>query len=297
VRVGVIINPISGRHGHRPATGADRIARAQALARNLDSNITTRIELTNAPGHAVELARQFVADGMDVVVAWGGDGTINQAAGPLVGSSTALGIVPAGSGNGLARGLGLRGTAEQAFRAALTTPPVAIDIGFLADRHFLNLAGIGFDAAVASTFGHGGRRGAMRYIVGAFQTAWSYQCPNYMVKLNDQTLEGPRFLLTFANGREYGNGIIIAPDASPRDGWLDAIVVDAGAFPLQLWRTRRVFIRRNKPAAGVIRTRVRCADVTGDRLMCHVDGEPFEVNGKAHIRLATAKLLVRGHFI
>src|SRR5262245_56752694 len=144
----VIINPISGARGHRVGSSearrtiAERVARAHGRA--IDVAITT------GRGHGAELARAAVARGADRVIAWGGDGTVNEIAGPLIGSRTAFGIVPSGSGDGFARGVGLSRDPERAVAAALTAPARALDVGWLAGRHFLNIAGIGFDAVIAA---------------------------------------------------------------------------------------------------------------------------------------------------
>jgi diacylglycerol kinase (ATP) len=147
--IGIIINPMSGGGGRHDDAGRMRRARAERGAR--DAGIAVEIALTAARGHAALLAADFAARGMDVI-AWGGDGTVNEAAGPLIGGTIAIGIVPSGSGDGLARGLGLPLDPAKALAAALTKPAHPIDVGYLADRHFLNIAGIGFDAAVGTRF-------------------------------------------------------------------------------------------------------------------------------------------------
>ena len=289
MRAAIIINPISGRLGRRPIAAAERTALAYGLSREL--GVDARVEVTRARGHGVELAAALVSQGVDRVVAWGGDGTVNEIAGPLVGTPTALGIVPSGSGDGFARGLKLPRPPDAALRLALTGTPKAVDVGYLGVRHFLNVAGIGFDAAVGQIFNQRTKRGAAGYF-NAFSLVWGYRPPSYTLDIDGTALPGERFLIVFANGREYGNGAVIAPDASFDDGKLDAVVVAAGSPWRQLWRARRLVIGRRRPAEGVMRQRFTTARVTGDALHCHVDGETFEFGGTLEVRLAPLALRV-----
>src|SRR6185436_3483978 len=137
------------------------------------AGVDGEVLLTRARGHGAEIAAGL-AGRVERVVAWGGDGTINEIAGPLIQSSSALGIVPAGSGDGLARGLGLRRDTETALRTALSAPAMAIDVGFLGGRHFLNIAGVGFDADVARTFNQRAKRGGLGYASVSLKRVWSY---------------------------------------------------------------------------------------------------------------------------
>ena len=293
MRAGVIINPISGRSGRRPAAGASRVAIAERVL-GARPDVSAEIVLTQAAGHAAELVRGFVARGFDRVVAWGGDGTVNEAAGPLRGTRVALGIVPSGSGDGLARSLALRAAPEPALQTALSSSTSAIDVGVLAGRHFLNVAGVGFDAAVACAFNARTRRGAVGYVTGGLSSVWTYKCATYTLELDGHSSTGSRFLVAFANGRQYGNGIVIAPDADLADGWLNAVVVAEGSALRQLWRARRLAIGRLRPAEGVRRLRVQSARIRADHLMCHVDGETFETDGEVRVSIEPRALLIAG---
>jgi YegS/Rv2252/BmrU family lipid kinase len=292
MRPAIIINPVSGRGDLRPTSGADRKAAAGRLV--AEAGTTADIVITGGPGDAARLARTFVGEGRHRVIAWGGDGTINEIAGPLVGGRTVLGIVPSGSGDGTARSLGLPTSPVRAFGVALGAAAGAIDVGFLGDRHFLNVAGIGFDAAVAAAFDRRGRRGGWGYVATGLTIVWTYRCQRYRVDLAGERSDGERFLLAFANGREYGNGVVLAPDADPRDGWLDALLVDSGSPIRQMWRARRLILRRRRPASGLTRVRVRSASVSGQTLECHVDGETFAVSGTLDVRIEPGALLVAG---
>jgi diacylglycerol kinase family enzyme len=272
--------------------GAERIAFARRLAARRDPAID--VVATTGAGHAAELARDWASRGYDRVVAWGGDGTINEAAGPLVGSGVSLGIVPAGSGDGLARGLGLQRPADAALTVALTRPARPVDVGMLGGRHFLNIGGIGFDAAVAAVFNARSKRGQAGYVYDSLTGVWSYRCRAYTVEFDGERLEGPRFLIAFANCREYGNGIVLVPNADPSDGQLDLALVAGGPALRQFWRARRLRWRPLAPAEGVRRARITAASVTGDVLQCHVDGQTFDATGRLDVRVRPGAILIAG---
>jgi diacylglycerol kinase (ATP) len=292
MRALIIINPRSGlRKTHETADGS-RFDRAKRWAAS--AGVHADVELTTCCGHAAELATRAAASGFDRVVVWGGDGTVNEAAGPLFGTSTALGIVAGGSGDGLARSLRLPRQPERAMRLALTGSSKPIDAGWLAGRHFLNIAGVGFDAEVARRFNTRTARGTRGYLAVGLSLVWSYACETYRVQISQREFSGSHFLVAFANGREYGSGLVLAPDASPSDGWFDTVVVAGGGPLRQLWRSRRLAFRRMSPAEGIWRGRVRTAVITGERLVCHVDGEAFEAEGQVDLHLSPGALQVIG---
>jgi diacylglycerol kinase (ATP) len=290
--VGVIINPRSGRAGHRTETGEARAA----IARRILSERGRRGEvvLTRGRGHGAELAAAFAASGARVVIAWGGDGTINEVSGPLIGTSTALGVVRSGSGNGLARSLGVPREPAAALRAALEGAPAPFDVGYLGHRHFLNVAGIGFDAHVGAAFNARSKRGLFGYVTGTLAAVWNYRAQRYTLSFGDRTSDGRFFLVAFANGPQYGGNLVLAADADPQDGWLETVVMNDGSPFAQLWRTRRLRLGVRRPAAGLVRDRVQAATVSGSHLVCHVDGEVFEAARTVDVRVASAALRVVG---
>jgi diacylglycerol kinase (ATP) len=292
VRIGVIVNPVSGPPKGPVPPGPARIEFARRLVRQADPAI--EVVATAGQGHAAELARDWASRGYARVVAWGGDGTINEAAGPLVGSGVVLGLVPAGSGDGLARGLGLQRPAEAALAIALTAPATPVDVGMLGDRHFLNIGGIGFDAAVASKFNSRSKRGQAGYVYDSLIGVWSYRSSTYRIEVDGERFDGPRFVVAFANCREYGNGLVLVPDADPTDGRLDMVMVAGGSTLRQFWRARRLTWRRLAPAEGVYRARVTSASITGDVLLCHVDGQPFDASGTLRVSVKAGGIRIAG---
>lgn len=296
MRAVVIINPRSGRRRGRVTSGARAALAREALDRHgLEGRgDAAAVVVTRAPGDAALAAADAVRRRVDRVVAWGGDGTVNEVAGPLIGTRTALGIVAAGSGDGLAGSLRLPRQSAHALRLALVGPAGPMDVGFLGRRHFLNVAGIGFDAAVGAAFNRSASRGLGVYVRLALAQVWRYQPDAYEVTFDGLTLSGPRLFVGFANGREYGNRMVLAAGADPTDGRLDLVVVDAGPAWRQCWRARRLVVGLDRPAAGITRHQVTAVRVAGARLVCHVDGETFETAGSLDVRIQPAALQVAG---
>ena len=286
--IAVIVNPGSGLARKRGA----RMDRARRFADALKIDAT--VVATESRGHGADLARKFVERGYERIVAWGGDGTVNEVAGPIIGSNSILGIIPGGSGDGYAHSLYLPTEPEAALRVAVEASPRAADVGMLGGRHFLNVAGVGFDAAVAARFNLRKGRGARAYAIDSLSGVWSYECREYQLRIGERTFTGPHFLIAFANGREYGSGLVIAPDASLFDGEMNAIVVSGGNVLSQFWRARRLAIRPLAPARGVWRERVTSARITSAHLECHVDGETFEASGEIEVQLRAGAIRVAG---
>jgi YegS/Rv2252/BmrU family lipid kinase len=295
MRVGVVINPISGRAGRARDAGTRRAALARAVAARV--RVDADVRITERGGHAAELTKLFLDAGCDRVIVWGGDGTVNEAAGPILerrGSAAALGIVPGGSGDGLARSLGLGLRPARALEVALGEPAAPVDVGYLDDRHFLNIAGVGFDAAVGLAFNRRNKRGLRGYVRQLFTTVWSYRPRRYALQIDGVASEGELFMVAFANGREYGNNMVLAPRADPGDGWLDVVTVQGGGPIRQLWRARRLAFRPGRPADGITWGRCRTGEVTGDQLVCHVDGETFVTSGTVRVRVEPGAIRVCG---
>lgn len=289
----VIINPVAG--GSRRGRSVDERLRLvrEALARH---GADGRVELTRSAGHGSELARQAVAGGCAHVVAWGGDGTINEVASELVGTGTVLGIVRAGSGNGLARELGIPARAEDALAIALAGRERQIDVGEIEGHPFLNLAGLGFDASMAAEFNRlgGEHRGPLRYAVEVLRAAFGYRARPYIVEVDGQRLEVDALIVAIANFAQYGSNAVIAPHAKPDDGLFDVVVVeDRGALG-RIGLAPRAFDRTIDKAPGVTILRGASVKVTSPApILFQVDGEPHPGGLAVEARLHPAALRVK----
>ncbi|HWP99346.1 MAG TPA: diacylglycerol kinase family protein, partial [Vicinamibacterales bacterium] len=228
-----------------------------------------------------------------LVIAWGGDGTVNEAAQALAHSVTALGLVPAGSGNGFAVELGIPRQPARALRGAVSWPPRRIDAGRLDGRFFVNIAGAGFDGLVARRFQAHGRRGALPYLTIGLAAGLGYRPRRYRVELDGTVLEGRALLVACANGRQYGNGAAIAPRACFADGLLDVVFVDSRPFVVDLLRLPFLFLRAADRVFGVRTRRARRVSIEADEPVdLHVDGEPVEPARRAAVEVLPGALRV-----
>lgn len=285
-KIGVVINPISGAGAHRDR-GRARVELARSTLARL--GFAADVRVTERAGHGRELARSLVEAGASRIVAWGGDGTINEIAPVMIASTVPLGIVPSGSGNGLATELGLLPEPQRALEIAVRAEPKAVDAGEINGTVFVNLAGIGFDARVAHEF-HGlpaGSRGGLPYLFIGVRAIFSYRAARYRVQLDGaKPIDQTALLIVFANARQYGNGAIVAPRALPADGRLNVVVVDDRSLVRHFWRVRHLFRGTADRAEGVITQPIEQAVVESDQPMAiHVDGEPVAPATRAEIRV------------
>lgn len=217
-RMLLVINPISGTTDKRGL--AERIT---AILRQ--HGIDCRTAYTGHPGHATTLAAEAAAQGYDAVLACGGDGTVNETARALCGTKTALGIIPAGSGNGLARHIGIPIDPLASLRIIARRHVEACDYGTVNGQPFFCTFGIGFDAAVSDRFAAAPGRGRLTYIKSAMTELRHYTPQHYVIEADGHRIERDAFIITGANASQYGNNAYIAPTASIRDGFLDIVVV------------------------------------------------------------------------
>jgi YegS/Rv2252/BmrU family lipid kinase len=237
-----------------------------------------------------------VAAGCELVVAWGGDGTINEVASELVGTGTPLGIVRAGSGNGLARELGIPSHPDYALDIALTGRDRAVDAGEIAGRRFFNVAGIGFDAAMAADFSRlgGERRGPLRYAGVVARALFGYGAAHYSIEVDGRQLETDALLVAIANLSQYGSDAFIAPGALPDDGLLDVMVVGERGVLGRIGLVARSYLRTIDRAAGVTRLPATHVVVRTDQpILFHVDGEPHQGGTTVDARVHPAAIRVR----
>ncbi|MCR5064304.1 MAG: YegS/Rv2252/BmrU family lipid kinase [Bacteroidales bacterium] len=214
-----IINPISGTQSKDDMP--------QLIDQLLDhEQFQHEIIFTEYRGHAAELARQCAANHVDVVVAVGGDGTVNEVARSLVHTETALGIIPCGSGNGLARHLCLPMEIDKAIDIINRCQIEAFDYGVINDLPFFCTCGMGFDAFISLKFAEGNKRGPITYVENVLKEGLQYKPETYEIHDDNGTISHKAFLIACANASQYGNNAYIAPGATMRDGMLDVIIME-----------------------------------------------------------------------
>ncbi|MCE2616379.1 MAG: diacylglycerol/lipid kinase family protein [Phocaeicola sp.] len=269
-KIAFIVNPISG------------IQSKDAILKMIDELLDKEkydyeIVKTEYAGHGTELATNAAKQNIDIAVAIGGDGTVNEVARGIVHSNTALGIIPCGSGNGLARALHISREPKAAIHILNKGKQLCIDYGKINEIPFFCTCGVGFDAFISMKFATAGKRGPMTYVQNILKQYLSYKPETYEVTTEDGTIRHKAFLITCANADQYGNNAYIAPQASMNDGLLDVTilepftVLDIGPLTFRLFnktidqdsriktfRTKKVTIHRATP--GVF----------------HVDGDPIE---------------------
>lgn len=248
---------------------------------------------TQYRGHATELARQYAAQNYDAVIAVGGDGTVNEVGCGLIETNTALGIIPCGSGNGLARHLGISMDPFKAVKWLDKSIFSEIDYGMIEDHPFFCTCGVGFDAKVTDTFSKAGTRGVLTYMESILKEIATYKDKTYKLSFDNSSETFDCFIVTCANAEQWGNNAFIAPTASLRDGLMDVVVIhpftplDAPLLAFQLFNK---LIDRNPKV-----TVRRCAQMTITRDSegpAHYDGEPVTLGKEIHVRMIEGGLKV-----
>jgi diacylglycerol kinase (ATP) len=289
VSVTIIINPIAG--GSRPSVAR---ARAQLARSVVDSDGTPAdVFVTEGVGHAHALATAAIGGGTRRILAWGGDGTINEVASALAFGDVPLGIIPAGSGNGLARELGVHRRPERAIADAIAAHARPMDLGELDGRLFANTAGMGFDAHVASRFATAPRRGFLGYVGVTARALKSYVPLRYRISSGGVHQEIRAVLVTIANSAQFGNGALIAPGARVDDGELDLVVFEERSRFSTVCALPRLFNGTAAQISGCTITRIRDVTIEADEpLTYHVDGEPVQGGTTMCARVHSGALLV-----
>lgn len=289
----VIINPLSGGQ-HREVADLEKAASINFPQADL--------VLTQYAAHATQLATKAVQEGYELIIVAGGDGTINETAKALVGTQTALGIVPKGSGNGLARELGMPLMYEQAWVALQKATPTACDVGCINGEYFFNLAGVGIEAQIAKDFaeyGKTGKRGKWPYFKLGAKAVFSYQPKTLRVAYNGKDEIITPLTLVFANGTQYGSNFKIAPRADLTDGQLDMVQVDAVSKWKMALAAPTFFSQTFRPFDISHTQKITEAVITCDgEIVYHIDGEPKTAQNKLHVSILpkALKLLIPHKF-
>lgn len=282
LKIRYILNPRSGR-----------AARVRATVETFAAGRGESVAPTARPRHATELARAAIAEGCDAVVAVGGDGTMNEVAAALVGTPVALGLVPCGSGNGLARHLGCYGSVAHALAVIAAGRTRRIDTGLAAGHPFFCAAGLGFEAEVAHRFNLLTNRGFLRYLTTSLRAFREFAPLRCEVVHAGGTATLAAFTLAVANTDQYGNNARIAPGARCDDGLLNLTAVPplhaVNLLPLavQLFAGtlgRNPAVARFAGPAFTVRT--------GAPGQLHTDGEVHDVGPEIEFRIRPASLLV-----
>ncbi len=271
-----------------PKSGTTSKAEVPALiGQIIDKNLfDTEICFTEYRGHAAEIAKRKAEEGVDVVVAVGGDGTVNEVARSLVHTNTALGIVPCGSGNGLARHLYIPMNPEGALEVLSDCHIEQLDYGMIDQEPFFCTCGVGFDAFISDRFAKAGRRGLLTYIENTLKEGVKYKPDTYEITIDGERQVYKAFLIACANASQYGNNAYIAPHASMNDGLMDVTLME----PFTVFEAPQIAIQLfTKTITSNSRIRsFRCQHLHIKRSapgVIHFDGDPKEAGEEVDVKL------------
>lgn len=234
---------------------------------------------TQYAGHARELAQEAVSSQMDIVVACGGDGTVNEIAGELINTNTKLAILPGGSGNGFAGHLGLSRKIIKSINILNQGQSTLIDSCKVNDQKFVNISGIGFDGLVSYRSKEGTRRGLWMYLSVSFKEMLRYDPPFIHVEINGQDYSGKYATVAVANASMYGYSFTLAPDASVMDGMFEIIMIKKTSLLNYLLNSYRFLNKTLHKSKHVITVRSNAITIKSDEAQFyHIDGEGFKSN-------------------
>ncbi len=266
-----IINPISG-NGKK-----EKIA-SEIKQHFPQGEYDAKVLVTKFPGDATEIASQYLNKGYTKFVVVGGDGTVNETAKALVHSDAKLGIVPVGSGNGLARHLNIPLKISRSLEVIKKGKSRIIDYGRMNDQFFFCTAGVGFDAHIGDVFMKSGQRGFSAYFFSTLSEFRRYEPQKYRLKTPGGEVEKEAFLITFANASQYGNNAFIAPNASVEDGKMNVVVMKPFPIAKALSLGPRLFMKTILQSSYV--ETYTCSNISVQRPnndVVHCDGESFEM--------------------
>jgi diacylglycerol kinase (ATP) len=280
MKIKFIINPISGKGKQKGIENT--------IAMHFDNY---EIVITQKAGDATELSKVAIIEGFDAVIAVGGDGTVNECAKSLIGSDTALGVIPCGSGNGFAFHNGMSKNIEQAIIQLKNSSIKTIDSCTANGLSFVNVSGIGFDAHIAHLFANLKNRGFSNYIKLIYKEL-EYKARDYTLNYDGKTEQVNAILISFANTTQYGNNFQISPHAKTDDGLIDFVVVKD--FPR--WKVPSFLLKVAKGKTHLSKfVRIIQTDkmiITSNEKLIHLDGEPTVTDTTLEIKTMPKSLKI-----
>jgi len=281
-----IINPVSG-------TGKKKSIQKLLEGQLKTSPVTFEIKYTERAGHAIQIAKTAVKNNSHkVVVAVGGDGSVNEVCRGLVGSNLKLGIIPTGSGNGFARHLGIPLKFEDAVKTILKGSSIKVDTGQLGTENFVGVAGVGFDAHISKKFDEATTRGFWTYFKLTLLEYFKYKERNYSVKLDKQDKIYKALILAFCNSSQWGNNAFISPNSKTDDGFLRMVVVrkiPLLSIPFFAFRLFNKSVHKSKYFEEI---KLDFCSVSQSERLIHIDGEPLNYGNEFSIRVLPKSLTV-----
>lgn len=281
-----IINPISGG---KSKTGLPKIIAAQLDRLKFSPNFV----FTEYAGHATVIAEEAFHKNFDVIVAVGGDGTINEIATVVKKFGKVLGVIPFGSGNGLARFLKIPMNTEKAIQLLNKGTIKSIDTGMFNGKDFYNVSGVGFDAHVSTVFAADKGRGFTGYLKQGLKEVLTYKPAIYKITVDGKIFERKAYAVSIANSSQYGNNAYISPHASVTDGLLDVCIIKS--FPIYQLPLLIFYMFGKKTDKTEMVEIIQGKDIhisRGKKGSVHIDGEPFFMEEEISVRIDPLSLNV-----
>jgi YegS/Rv2252/BmrU family lipid kinase len=287
-RVLFIVNPVSGVNQSRKAVLGD------VISQQLDANLfECEIKFSESSEDVRALSHTAANEGVDIIVAVGGDGTLNQVVKGMIGSQATLAVVPAGSGNGLARHLGIPIDTEQSIKLIAQGKTQMIDTVNLNDNLFVSIAGVGFDALVAKRFSQVTRRGFFSYFKIVTNEYTYYRPRKYRMEIDGQQVVRQALFVSFANTNQFGYNTIISPDAKIDDGLVDVCIVKKVPL-LYAPRVVGLLLARRIDSSGFVEIiRAKKIKLTRNKnRVVNIDGEPVKLTKDLEITVNPLSLKI-----
>ena len=273
----LIYNPIAGVK--------NSLATIKAITKGIEHTFTIETYATQYAGHATLLAQKAVCCNITIVIICGGDGSINEVAQSLVKSSTALAIVPMGSGNGLARHLNIPFKADNIISYLLKNQQLKMDVGKLNNTIFVGVAGLGFDSFIGKKFADFGKRGFWTYFKLVVKEYRRFGDKKFEINLGEEYVSTRALLISFANSSQFGNNAYIAPHAEVSDGKLILCILKRFPIVLAPWIAFLLFSKQIKRSKYYQETSITKVRIKQRKKHAHLDGEPHKVGRKIKVKV------------
>lgn len=281
-----IINPISG-------TGKKKIVE-QLIKEELTHNkFEVSIRYTEAVGHATMISKEGVEAYVDVIVAVGGDGSVNEVAKGLIGTNVKMGIIPAGSGNGFARHLNIPMDKRKAVILLNKLHSKSVDTASVNDQLFVGTAGVGFDAHIGLKFDEASTRGFWTYLKLTFKEYFNYKEQSYQISIDQKkTINEKAFFMSFCNINQWGNNVFISPNSNIKDGLIRVVLIrkmNLLSVPFFAFRLFSKSVDKSKYYKEFSGKKV---EVNQSINLIHIDGEPTRLGQKVLVEIKPSSLEV-----
>ena len=284
-KIRFIINPISG--------GVKKAKVPQMIEEHLDHSLFDYdIAITQYKKHAKSIAAESALEGIDIVCAVGGDGSVHEVGTALIGTKCHLAIIPTGSGNGLARHLKIPLKTPLAIQNINQLNSLCMDTGLANDKPFLGVGGYGFDAFIAKRFDEYHIRGFWGYTQLIYEEYFSYNPRKMKIEINGEIIKGHFLLCSVANSSEFGNGFCISPKSTVIDGKMELVLLSKFSWFRTIGVLSRFFMKRIEGSKYIPIKPFEKARIILEEPLAHYDGEPFYVRNEINIQVVPSSLLV-----